>query len=203
MHRVVVLALVVLLAGCTAEQDPTVEAGGPGPETTSATTAPAVTEPPAAAAMTPPISTPPLTPRAYLTAVRAAASPEGGGATRVVFEFDPVVPGYKIDYIRPPVTEDGSGDAVTVAGEALLEVRMENAGMARLDGEKVIRTYSGPKRVVPSGSDATVTEVVDSGDFEGVVTWVVGLRQRVPAFTVSTLTGPSRLVIDVPAPQAR
>jgi hypothetical protein len=133
--------------------------------------------------------------------VRAAASADQPGASRVVFEFDSVVPGYTIDFIRRPVTEDGSGDEVAVEGAALLEVRFENAAGARLEGEKVIRTYTGPDRVEASGS-GVVTEVVDAGDFEGLVTWVVGLRQPVPAVSITTLSGPSRLVIDVPVPSA-
>lgn len=194
----------LVLAACNTSQDPTVEAGGDTSATTSGsvTTAPGTSAPPSTAVpVAPPISTPAVDPRGHLTAVRAAASADQAGGSRVVFEFDAVVPGYKIDYVQRPVTEDGSGDEVAVEGAALLEVRFENAAGARLEGEKVVRTYTGPDRVKASGG-GVVSEVVDAGDFEGLVTWIVGLRQRVPALSVSTLQGPSRLVIDVPAPAA-
>ena len=185
-------ALLLALAGCTESQDPTIEAGGDTSE--PATSNPSFTGAPVA----PPISAPAVAPRAYLTAVRASAT-EGGGS-RVVFEFDPVVPGYTIDFVDRPVTEDGSGDEIEVEGEAVLSVRMENAAGARIEGERVIPTYTGPDRVPASGDPAVVTEVVDTGDFEGVVTWAVGLREKVPAISVSTFAEPHRLVIDVPAP---
>ena len=42
---------------------------------------------------------------------------------------------------------------------------------------------------------AEVTEVKAAGDYEAVLTWVVGLRAKVP-FRVLVLDGPPRLVID-------
>lgn len=202
MRRAAAVVLAALLSACAAGQDPTVEAGGgttgaPAPSSTALTspTAPPVT----AAPVSPPVSTPAVEPRGHLTAVRAAAG-ERAGASRVVFEFDTVVPGYKIDYVARPVTEDGSGDEITVAGEAVLEVRFENASGARIEGEEVVLTYTGPDRVPATGAEGVVTEVVDAGDFEGLLTWAVGLRRRVPAIAVTTLSGPPRLVIDVPGP---
>ncbi len=203
MRRLAAVAFAVLLAACTSAQDPTVEAGG-DPAGSSSTAPGSATSAPvtSTASVVPPVSTPPVATRAHLTAVRASAAGQPGGS-RVVFEFDTVVPGYRIDYVPRPVTEDGSGDAVTVDGAALLEVRFENAAGARLDGEKVVRTYTGPDRVAAAGGQGIVTEVVDAGDFEGLVTWVIGLRAKVPALSVSALSGPNRLVIDLPpAPAA-
>ena len=199
LRRTASFVLVALaLAGCRTTDDPTVEAGGDTTApTTGATTAPVTTPPSTAAPVTPPVSAPAPAERAYLTAVRVAAT--DGGGSRVVFEFAPGVPGYVIDYIQRPVTEDGSGDEVTVEGAAVLQVRMENASGARLEGEKVVRTYTGPDRVPATGTGGVVTEAVDTGDFEGQITWAVGLRQKAPAITVTALSGPSRLVIDVPA----
>ena len=193
MRRPAALALAIAfaLAGCQSGQDPTIEAGG-GPEATSAGSF----TPPAE----PPITAPAGEDRAYLVGVKADAV--AGGGTRVVFEFDPVVPGYTIDYVERPVTEDGSGDEVTVEGAAVLQVRMENAAGARIEGEKVTKTYDGPDRVIPAGTPSAVAELVDAGDFEGAVTWVLGLRHRAETLSVSKLSGPSRLVIDVPGPPA-
>lgn len=199
LRPTVAFVLVVLaLAGCRTTDDPTVEVGGDTTGPTGASTASVTTPPSTAAPATPPVSAPAPAERAYLTAVRVAATE--GGASRVVFEFEPGVPGYVIDYIGRPVTEDGSGDEVAVEGAAVLQVRMENASGARIEGEKVVPTYTGPKRVPATGTAGVVTEAVDAGDFEGQVTWAVGLRQKAPAINVTTLSGPSRLVIDVPAP---
>src|SRR5436853_278329 len=50
------------------------------------------------------------------------------GFDRVVFEFrDPGLPGYRVEYVPPPLKEDGSGDPVDVAGNAFVVVRMEPA----------------------------------------------------------------------------
>jgi hypothetical protein len=61
------------------------------------------------------------------------------------------------------------------------------------EGELV---YTGPRRL--EGADAgtsVVREIVRTGDFEAVLTWAVGLSDRVD-FRVTTLDGPPRLVID-------
>jgi hypothetical protein len=42
-------------------------------------------------------------------------------------------------------------------------------------------------------------EVEMTGDFEGYVTWVLGLRQKAD-FRVSELTGPNRVVVDIAQP---
>lgn len=129
---------------------------------------------------------------ATVVAVRVA---HGDGYDRVVLEFGgSVVPDWRVEYVDPPITQDGSGEEVAVAGTAFLHVRLERAAMHDLDGHP---TYTGPDRV--TGETTEVTEAVDTGDFEGVVSWVVGVRDRVP-FRVSTLSGPNRLVIDVAAP---
>ncbi len=48
---------------------------------------------------------------------------------------------------------------------------------AKIDGDQVTKTYTGPKRL--PGTDP-VAEVVKTGDFEGVVTWVIGLDRELP-----------------------
>ena len=57
------------------------------------------------------------------------------------------------------------------------------------------QTYTGPPKLQPSGT-RLVKEVAQVEDFEGVLTWVIGLEADAP-FRVSTLTSPPRLVIDV------
>jgi hypothetical protein len=117
----------------------------------------------------------------------------------VVFEFEGGVPGYRVSYVDRPLFEDGSGRPVKVAGSAVLEVRMERAASARKSGDGVVLTYRGPSRLRRPDMPAVV-EVVKVGDFEAVLRWAIGSRGLVP-FRVTTLTGPSRLVVDLEHPR--
>jgi hypothetical protein len=155
---------------------------------------PAATAPPAVAGP----STEPVVVRAtnrkvaLLADVRAAEHP---GFDRVVFEFrGEDTPGYDVRYIERPVTADGSGAVVDVAGTHVIQVRMENALDADLEQGSAPRTYEGPDRIAPGLPD--VNELVRTGGFEGVLTWAVGTRTR-GGLVVSTLQDPPRLVIDV------
>ena len=127
-----------------------------------------------------------------LTAVRLGAHP---GFDRVVFEFRAALPGFDVRYVDPPILADGSGEPVPVDGSAFLQVRMEPA--SGFDMESGTPAYTGPDRLGgASAGTAAVREVVRTGDFEAVLTWVVGVGRRA-GFRVSTLSAPSRLVIDV------
>jgi hypothetical protein len=182
------IALLILAAGCGRGQDPTVEGGGASPSTT-----PTTASSPSGSlegGATSPVSTP-VSPRTLLRAVRVAGQPE---ADRVVFEFEGGLPGYRIRYVEPPITEDGSGRTVNVDGEAHLQVIMESASGSDISGEQVREVYTGADRV--SGDTANVTEAVRTGDFEGVLTWVIGAKRKAE-FRVSTLQDPSRLVIEI------
>ena len=99
----------------------------------------------------------------------------------VSFELEPEaqVLGYDVSY-QPADTakiEDGSGNPVEIAGNAFLVVKLTPAMTAKIDGDQVTKTYTGPKRL--PGTDP-ITEVVKTGDFEGVVTWVIGLDRELP-----------------------
>jgi hypothetical protein len=186
----VVVAVSFVFVACGSDQEPALE-----PAVTTST-APGSTAPGQTTTTAPPagfgtaaISVPPDGP-AYLKAVRAAHQP---GADRVVFEFEGDVPGYAVRYVERPITEDGSGNTVEVEGDSVLEVRMEQASGADLSGEDLRQTYTGPTRIDPG--TPVVTELVRTGDFEAVLTWVIGVRGR-PGFNVTTVTG-NRLVIEV------
>ena len=58
-------------------------------------------------------------------------------------------------------------------------------------------TYSGPLRLA-IGTGAVI-ELVQTGDFEAVSNWAVGIRGQ-PPFRVSTESNPSRLIIDIASP---
>ena len=121
-----------------------------------------------------------------LADVRAAGHP---GFDRVVFEFQGDVPEHTVRYVDQLV-EDGSGAPVSVAGTADLEVVFHGANAHTEDGTPSV----GPRRSSPGLT--AVKEVAQTGDFEAVVGYGIGLDRRRP-LTVSTLSGPSRLVIDV------
>ena len=197
---VLVIALVVVLL-VRRDDDVTTTAGS----STSSTTAVASTTSGAGpssstpsgidtmpGAGTVPVSVPaPAIEPAQLTAVRVARQE---GYDRVVFEFTGDTPGYDVRYVDKPVTEDPSGNPVALAGDHALSVRMTPASGVRFDPGGYTETYTGPKRIPGPGSE--ITEVVEAGDFEAQSTWVIGLRDKVD-FRVSTLTSPTRIVVDV------
>jgi len=134
----------------------------------------------------------PVPPGALLADVRAARH---DGFDRLVFEFKVGVPGYRIEYVQPPILEDASGLPVQIEGNAFLQVRFHVAAAHDPDTGKP--TYSGPLDIA-SGLPSLL-EVKQTGDFEGYLTWVLGLAQEVD-FRVSELGDPFRLVLDVAHP---
>jgi hypothetical protein len=184
-------ALVTATAACQSGQDPAVDVTTTAPSTVPGeTTGPTTTV--ASGFGTSQVSVAPAK-RGLLTAVRAASQ---SGFDRVVFEFEDAVPGYAVSYINRPVTEDGSGNAVDVKGDSVLQVRMEPSSGVDLASDALRQTYKGPNRFTPTAS--VVTELVRTGDFEAVLTWVIGVKGK-PGFRVNTLTGPPRLVIEIAA----
>jgi hypothetical protein len=116
---------------------------------------------------------------------------------RLTFDFrqDAGRPGYRVQYLPADraLIEDGSGNPVKVDGSAYLVVRLEPSVTADTSGDQLVFTYKGPRRIEATGG-RDVREIVKSGDFEAVVTWVVGLGEKRP-FKVTTTD--SRLVVDV------
>jgi len=113
-----------------------------------------------------------------------------------VLQFRNLTPGYRVAYVQPPFAEDGSGNRIDVNGTAFVVVRMEPASGFDLNTGEGQLVYRGPRRI--EGADAgtsIVRELARTGDFEAVLTWVVGLEERVD-FRVQALEGPPRLVID-------
>ena len=104
-----------------------------------------------------------------------------------------------MQYVDRPVREDGSGKEIKVDGEAVLQVRMENASGADLSGSTFRETYKGPHQVPVNGPAAV--EAVQAGDFEGVLRWVIGTHGRLP-FVAQVQSSPTRLVIDIEDPPA-
>ena len=132
-----------------------------------------------------------------LTDVRVGAH---GCYERVTFEFKPQKGeadgpvAWHAAYEAAPITEDGSGRKVPVKGAAFLVVRFSAAG-ADLSQEGAPATYTGPASL--EAADTTrIRQVRRIGDFEGVLTWVIGVDKQRP-FRVTTQDTPARVVIDI------
>jgi hypothetical protein len=129
----------------------------------------------------------------YLTTVSLGS---GKCSAKVQFGFEEQAPGpgYEVSY-QPADTakiEDGSGKPVEIAGKAFLVVKLTPAMTAKIDGDQVTKTYTGPNRL--PGSAPIITEVVKTGDFESVVTWVIGLDSKLSFTTHAT---DSQLVVQI------
>jgi len=113
------------------------------------------------------------------------------GFVRAVFEFrGKHLPGYHAGYLPHPARECGSGRPATVAGQARLQLRLSPA---RAHGENG-RSPSFPTDLGPG--PGPLLELGQTCDFEGVVSWVLGLRARLP-YRVRELDHPARLVVDI------
>lgn len=194
---VIVVVAALVLTACPDDGDPTVESGGTTTSTSTADTSTSSTGPTSTTAA--PGSCPAntekqiaaaVTPRANMTALRAAHQP---GFDRIVFEFTGTAPGFEVEYVDKPLHEDGSGNEVPLRGQFALHVRMENA--SGYDFEKGAASYTGPNRIRPADT-TVVEELARTGDFEGVLSWAIGVKAKA-GFRVRQLTDPPRLQIEV------
>jgi hypothetical protein len=123
-----------------------------------------------------------------LDAIRAT---HRAGVDRIVFEFQGGLPAmHGVRYVDRLIA-DGSGKAIPVAGRAILQVRFGGATAHDNSG-----TPTAPRRTAYALPNAMLS--VRSGDFEGVVTYGLGLAKRTP-FRVTTLHNPARVVVQVDA----
>ncbi len=189
------LVVGLVVAGCGSSDD---EAATPGDgETTVATTTTATTDgidPLEGAGTAPVVGT---TTAKDIALLERVAVGRHEGFDRVVFQFrGEGVPGYRVEYVDPPIKEDGSGNVVQVKGSAYVQVRMEPASGFDLNTAEGVLVYKGPKRIDGSAAGTgVIQELVRTGDFEAVLTWVVGLSDQVD-FRVTTTQSPARLIVD-------
>jgi hypothetical protein len=111
---------------------------------------------------------------------------------RVVLELggSGELPGFQVQYEPDPILDSPRGEPVEVAGNATLVLSV-GAWMPDMEGNG----YQGPREFVPTNV-VNIKELQQIENFEGQNAWAIGLdRQR--DFTVSTLTEPFRIVIDI------
>lgn len=134
---------------------------------------------------------------AHLVDVRVASHDAGDDHPpfdRIVLEFAGGDPAWRVRYVDAPVRADGSGDPIEIDGTSFLELRLFPASATETTGEEARRTYTGPTRIDIDGLAAL--ELVQRGDFEGGLAWVVGASHRAP-FAAAFLADPPRLVVDI------
>lgn len=95
---------------------------------------------------------------------------------------------YAVRYVRR-IIADGSGETVRLRGRRRIRVVMRDTRAHTASGGALIPNVRTP--LCPN-----LRQVKLAGDFEGVVTFGLGLRRRT-GFRVFRLTAPSRVVIDV------
>jgi len=97
-------------------------------------------------------------------------------------------PGYDVRYVSR-IVGDGSGDPIPIQGSKFISVSIRNARGHTNGGTNLL-----PNTITPGCSN--FRQAKKAGDFEGVVTYGLGLRRKT-GFRVFRLTGPARIVVDV------
>jgi len=191
----VAAALCLVLAACAQ--------GGPTPSPAAdATSSPTPDQVASGPRFSQPPVTPPTPPVTNIPAFACADS--GGGITgvahvtdvrvgrqvdydRFVIQFDDAVPTYTVKrQARPTFPMGATGQTITLSGTAGAVVTVHSATEAL--------TYSGPTDITHSDFPV-VKEARLTQDFEGSVTWALGLDHPACLRTF-TLANPARLVVD-------
>jgi hypothetical protein len=136
----------------------------------------------------------------FTTAPKTAGGSGGqaelfGAATGCHSTFDRFVirgrlatPGYDVRYVSK-IVADGSGQTISLLGTKRNRVVIRPARGHTSGGANLL-----PSTLTPKCSN--LRQVKKAGDFEGVVSYGLGLSRRT-GFRVFRLTGPTRVVIDV------
>ncbi len=111
---------------------------------------------------------------------------------RVVLELQGSgdLPGYRVEYVDDPVQLSPSDQVVEIAGDATLVLSVAS-WMTDTEGNG----YQGATQIVPTNVEH-ILELRQIENFEGLHAWAIGLDQR-RNFSVTTLTDPPRIVIDI------
>jgi hypothetical protein len=110
------------------------------------------------------------------------------GYDRFVIRGRLATPGYDVRYVNR-IVADGSGNPISLLGTKRIRVVIRPARGHTSGGSNLL-----PSTLTPRCSN--LRQVKKAGDFEGVVSYGLGLSRRT-GFRVFRLTGPTRVVIDV------
>ncbi len=183
------VAGLALLAGCS---DENTNPAAPGPPPPSVTSLPEPTgAPPAATA--PQDAVPANDSRLTVTDVRIGHQP---GFDRVVYELGGTggPPGWRVQYTDRAV-QDGSGRRLEIAGDSILEIQILGSAYPWDSG---VTPYDGPDPATDPSAPG-IAGVYGTNAYEGTTQSFIGVNADRPAFTVTALDKPVRLVIDIAA----
>jgi hypothetical protein len=172
-----------------ATEDPGTSDGTPEPAATATETA---TGPPFAANTEPDTAEPTGAGETFLSVTNIRVA-EHDGYDRVVFDLDGKgsgQPGWRVEYVDQ-ATDDGSGHAVQVDGDAILRVSLSGTATPMDSG---VEEFSGDR--IEPGTES-VDEIVYRYWFEGYTTAFLGIDEGERPFRVFLLENPTRVVIDV------
>ncbi|WP_107659225.1 AMIN-like domain-containing (lipo)protein [Nocardia suismassiliense] len=181
-----IVAVTALLAGCGDDAGSTANPATPTTSTTGtlaeAPTAPRDTAPKRGTAS----GDAGLT----VTGIRIGHQP---GFDRVVYDLGGKgTPGWIVQYTDRAV-QDGSGKPIEVAGKSILEVQILGS-VYPFDSAET--PYAGPDPATEPSAPG-IAGVYRTTVFEGTTQSFIGINGDRPGFAVTTLTNPTRLVIDV------
>lgn len=128
--------------------------------------------------------------------LRAVSSARSGCFDRLTFDLDGPVVTYRVEYVAQ-VLSDATGTPIPLRGGAFLSVVFGGAAFDQA-GRPTYRPADRSNAVSVRGYE-TFRQVAFDGTFEGVTTFGLGVRAKLP-FQVRVLPGPgthSRLAVDV------
>ncbi|MET8777661.1 hypothetical protein AB0H49_12160 [Nocardia sp. NPDC050713] len=189
MRNRMVLAVAVtaaLIAGC--DDGESVSATSTPPPTTTGSLVEAPVQPPGDAG--PKRGTPSGNAALTVTDLRIG---HHSGFDRVVYDLGGTgTPGWIVQYTDQAV-QDGSGNVLEVAGQSVLEVQITGSAYPFDSG---VTPYSGPDPATDPSAPG-IAGVYRTTVFEGTTQSFIGVNADRPAFSVTTLSDPTRLVIDI------
>jgi len=126
-----------------------------------------------------------------------ATATDAGSYSSVSFLFDELVPDFNVQYVDEPIA-CGSGEPLDIEGTTFLQVRFTPSRAHDDLGET---TFSLPDNI--STNLPAILEIQQSCDFEGELTFVFGVAEKL-AFRVGYMTKPlfrvEAIVIDIENP---
>jgi hypothetical protein len=156
-----------------------------------------------AARITPPPVIPPTPPGTHLPAFKCADISGGSAGTanvtavrvsqqagfdRFVLQFDGRVPAYTVKrQAKPTFKTSASGQTITLTGNVGVLVQVHSATESG--------TYTGPTDFVHPDFQA-LNEARLTGDFEGYVSWGLGLSKSTCMRVFTATEDPGRLIVD-------